>query len=331
MLLNKVLTNCDKKMKRIVFLSFVVLIFLSCGNDNQNYIEELEKKIEEYEAKEVANNKIKTEFCAQLETFGTIQDSLRMYETKIDSLKAEIKSKRKASKADNEALNAMLAQIDNYLAKNKELAETLSTQDFKGKNEKQIIDLLLKSLDDKEKQITMMKSEIENLNKVVAGLKVANRNLSSDLSKSISALEDKDKTIDEQNRQLATAKNLTLSNLNVKFPQGLLGDKKAKKIDNMDFCFAINYNELAEAQTITIYVRVTDEKGNLLRSSDSNLFSSDEGQIGYTVKKTVKYTGRTLNDCINWNPGKGTLKAGNYIATYYIDSHKADQKSFSMK
>ncbi len=319
-------------MKNITFILLLILVVSSCGNDNQSYIEELEKKIEEYEEREVSNNKIKTEFCAQLETFGNIQDSLRLYEMQIDSLKHEIKSKRRASKEDNAALVAMLAQIDSFLAKNKELAETLNAKDFKGKDEKQIINLLLKSIDDKQKQIAMMKNEIENLNKEVAGLKVANRNLTSDLNKSMSALEDRDRTIEEQSRQISTAKNLTLSNLNIKLPQGTFrNDKKAKNIDNINFCFAINYNELADAQTVTIYVRVTDASGQLLGASSRNLFDTDEGRISYTIKKSVNYTGKTVNDCITWNLDKKTLKSGNYIATYYINSHKADEKSFSIK
>ena len=319
-------------MKNITFILLLILVVSSCGNDNQSYIEELEKKIEEYEEREVSNNKIKTEFCAQLETFGNIQDSLRAYEGKIDSLKAVIKTNRRASKEDNEKLNAMLAQIDNYLTQNKELAASLNAKDFKGKDERQIIDLLMKSLSDKEKQIAMMKEEIDNLNQTVKGLTVANRKLNESLVESKNALEESSNIIDEQNRKLANAKNLTLSNLHVKLPQSSLGgDKKAKKIDNINFCFAINYNELADAQTVTIYIRVTNSKGELLGSSNSNLFDSEEGRIGYTIKKSVNYTGKTINDCITWNPEKKTLKSGDYIATYYINSHKADQKSFSMK
>ena len=167
-------------MKNITFILLLILVVSSCGNDNQSYIEELEKKIEEYEEREVSNNKIKTEFCAQLETFGNIQDSLRLYEMQIDSLKHEIKSKRRASKEDNAALVAMLAQIDSFLAKNKELAETLNAKDFKGKDEKQIINLLLKSIDDKQKQIAMMKNEIEN--KINVMIKSFNQDISAFLN-----------------------------------------------------------------------------------------------------------------------------------------------------
>ncbi len=315
-------------MKTIAILILGVLMLSSCANDNQSYIEELEKKIEEYEEKEVANNKLKSEFCAQLETFGNTQDSLHILEGRIDSIKAVIKSKGKASADDNASLNAMLAQIDSYLAKNKDLASTLNKKDFRGKDEKQIVNLLLKSLADKERQIAMMKEEIDNLNNQVAGLKVENRNLVANLNKSANAIEDRDKTINEQNRELSS---LTLSNLSVNFPKGLLGnDRKAKKIDYLGFAFTINKNNRAVNQSITVYIRVTDGNGNLLRSSDNNLFDSDEGKIGYTVKKNVNYNGATINDCVDWNFAKGTLKAGDYIATYYMDTHKIDQKSFSI-
>lgn len=315
-------------MKTIVILFLGVMVLSSCANDNQSYIEELEKKIEEYEAKEIANNKLKSEFCAQLETFGNTQDSLHILEGRIDSLKAVIKSKRKASAEDNASLNAMLAQIDSYLAKNKDLASTLNKKDFRGKDEKQIVALLLKSLEDKERQIAMMKDEIENLNTQVAGLTVANRNLSASLSKSKDALHERDNTINAQNRELSS---LTLTNLSVNFPKGLLGnDRKAKKIDYLGFCFTINKNNRAVNQSVTVYVRVTDGSGNLLRSSDNNLFDSEEGRIGYTVKKNVNYNGVTINDCVDWNFAKGTLTAGDYIATYYMDAHKIDQKSFSI-
>lgn len=315
-------------MKKIITLLFATLILSSCANDNQSYIEELEKKVEEYEAKEVANNKLKTEFCSQLETFGNMQDSIRMYVARIDSLKAVIKTKRKASNEDNAALNNMLAQIDSYLAKNKELASTLNTKDFRGKDEKQIIALLLQTIEDKEQQIASMKAEIEDLNNQVAGLQVANRNLSASLSKSKDALNERDNTINAQNRELSS---LTLTNLSVNFPKGLLGnDRKAKKIDYLGFCFTINKNNRAVNQSVTVYVRVTDGSGNLLRSSDNNLFDSEEGRIGYTVKKNVNYNGVTINDCVDWNFAKGTLTAGDYIATYYMDAHKIDQKSFSI-
>ncbi len=316
-------------MKKIITLLFATVILWSCSNDNQSYIEELEKKIEEYEAKEVANNKLKTEFCSQLETFGNMQDSIKMYVARIDSLKAAIKTKRKASAEDNAALNGMLAQIDSYLAKNKELASTLNAKDFRGKDEKQIIALLLQTIEDKELQIASMKAEIEDLNNQVAGLQVANRNLTASLNKSQNALNDRDNTIDAQNRELSS---LTLTNLAVNFPKGLLGnDRKAKKIDYLGFVFTINKNSRANNQTVTIYVRVTDASGKLLRSSDNNLFDSEEGHIGYTVKKSVNYNGSTVNDCVDWNMSKGTLLSGDYIATYYMDSHKIDQKSFSVK
>ena len=316
-------------MKKIYILFFAALILSSCVNDNQSYIEELEKKIEEYEAKEVANNKLKTDFCAQLETFGNIQDSIRMYVARIDSLKAVIKTKRKASNEDNAALNNMLAQIDSYLAKNKELASTLNTKDFRGKDEKQIIALLLQTIEDKEQQIASMKAEIEDLNNQVAGLQVANRTLTASLSKSQDAINDRDNVIDAQNRELSS---LTLSNLAVIFPKGLLGnDRKAKKIDYLGFGFTLNKNSRANNQSVTIYVRVTNASGQLLRSSDNNLFDSEEGRIGYTVKKNINYNGATVNDCIDWNMSKGTLQSGEYIATFYMDSRKIDQKTFSLK
>ena len=307
----------------------MALLIGSCADDSQSRIDELEARIAEYQQQELARSQTLSDFHQTLDQYGNIQDSLRMYENRIDSLKAEIKNKRKATKEDNAALNAMLAQIDNYLAQNKELAQTINAKDFKGKNEKQIVNLLLKSLDDKEKQISMMKSEIENLNNEVKGLKVENSNLTASLNKS---REDLANMSDQNNKLTAAAKRLNLSNLQVKLPQGLIGgDKKAKKIDNLNFCYTINYNENAGDQSVTIYVRVTDSKGILLRSSDSNQFFSDEGQIGYTIKKTVNYTGKTIDDCISWNPGKGTLKSGDYIATYYLDARKVDQKTFSLK
>ncbi|MCR4560857.1 MAG: hypothetical protein K5685_12335 [Bacteroidales bacterium] len=317
-------------MKKSILI-ICIMILASCASDRQR-IEELESRIEQYEQSEAENNRMATEFADNLEKFNNMQDSLRFYEQMVDSLKTEIKNKRRATPSDNAALAAMINQIDNFLSKNKELGETIKAKDFKGKSQTQIVNMLLKNLDDKEKQIAMMKEDIERLNKEVAGLKVENRNLTNKLDDANTAIASQAETIADQSDKIEKAKSLSLSNLRVDFAKGMLGkDKAGKKLETIDFCFAVNYNELiTDSRNVTIYVRVTDAAGNVLDSSNGKLFNSESGQIGYTVKKDVYYQGKTINDRITWNFTKGTLSKGRYIATYYIDSHKADQKTFDL-
>ena len=317
-------------MKRYI-IAFSIMFLAACSSDRQR-IEELESQVEQLEQQNTENNRIAAEFDRQLEEFGNVQDSLRFYEKMVDSLKTEIKNKRRATPADNEALAAMINQIDRFLSKNKELGETIKAKDFKGKSQEQIVNMLLKNLDDKEKQIVMMKEDISRLNQEVAGLKVANRNLTTSLDNANSEIASQAETIADQSGKIERAKNLTLSNLRVDLAKGMLGkDKVGKKLETMDFCFAINYNELADSRNVTVYVRVTDASGSVLDSSTGKLFNSESGRIGYTVKKDVYYQGKTISDCITWNFPKGTLSTGRYIATYYIDSHKADQKTFDLR
>ncbi len=318
-------------MKRFSLIVAIILFLCACASEEQKRISELEKKIEEYKQQEAENNRLIADFGAQLDEFSRVQDSLRHYESMVDSLKNEIKKKGNASPEDNKALSNMISQIDIFLAQNRDLANTINTKDYHGKNEKQIISLLLNSLTDKENQIQMMKDEINNLKKQVNNLVVINNTLSDSLTKSKDDVQDQKAIIDKQNSELSA---LTLSNIAVNFPKGLLGnDRKAKNIDYMDFCFTIKQNDRAEHKIVAVYVRVTDAAGNLLEQSNGKTFYSDDERVylGYTVMTSVNYQGQTINDRIRWNNGKKNLKSGDYIATFYIDSHKIDQKTFSLK
>ena len=134
-------------------------------------------------------------------------------------------------------------------------------------------------------------------------------------------------TAKEKQEVTQDAAKLTLSAINIVLPDV----RKAKKIETVDMKFNINENKYSQPQDVTVYVRITDKDGNVLRNNESGMFDYGGKSIAYTVKKNTFFSGNKTAMDITWHTNGITLTPGLYTVTFFMDGKEADQTTFLLK
>jgi hypothetical protein len=94
---------------------------------------------------------------------------------------------------------------------------------------------------------------------------------------------------------------------------------RANKIQNFKICYTILENQIADKGEKELYVRILDDKSNVLNVSNmvQELELSDT-TIQYTTKYIVDYQNTAMNDCQLWTRGN-VLFSGTFTFEFLID------------
>lgn len=94
---------------------------------------------------------------------------------------------------------------------------------------------------------------------------------------------------------------------------------RANKIQNFKICYTILENQIADKGEKELYVRILDDKSNVLNVSNmvQELELSDT-TIQYTTKYIVDYQNTAMNDCQLWTRGN-VLSSGTFTFEFLID------------
>ena len=123
------------------------------------------------------------------------------------------------------------------------------------------------------------------------------------------------------------ASQLSLSNVKITLPDV----RKAKKVDSVNIKFAINENKFAPTGDVTVYVRISDQKGVILRTSESGMFDYLGSEIAYTAKKSSFFSGKKTPMNLTWHTDGITLTPGQYTVTFFMNGVEADEATFVLK
>ncbi len=200
------------------------------------------------------------------------------------------------------------------------------------------------------REIYKLKQEIETLRKImidyvkeIDALNTANLRLTNDLDSTSSVLsttkQDRDRlenVTKDQEQTIGKAKRLQAYG----FSSGALRSKlnsttttttKANGAVQLMSSFTISENSVATTGNKTVYMQITDPNGKIFQSRSSNSVSTDSGEISYTDKKDINYTGSRIDVAIYHDLNGQDIPKGNYKVKIYCQGQLIGSDSFTLK
>ncbi|MBO7597221.1 MAG: hypothetical protein J6T70_09285 [Bacteroidales bacterium] len=309
-------------MKRIFYLiiALISILYTSCGfgtaEEERMRADSLENLLMQYMDSDNQKSLMLLDYEQSISTFGNFLDSIKIREMAIDSLKSVIKRKGNSGK-EAQQIKELVRQIQLFIDRNQGIADDFKDAGYKNASAQQLVNLMLSTIDNKQKEVAGLKTELSNLKIKVKDLEEENAGLVQEIAVT--------------NQKKAEAENeasqLSLSNVKITLPDV----RKAKKVDSVNIKFAINENKFAPTGEVTVYVRISDQKGVILRTSESGMFDYLGSEIAYTAKKSSFFSGKKTPMNLTWHTDGITLTPGQYTVTFFMNGAEADEASFVLK
>lgn len=309
-------------MKRVLYVIIASLLMLnvSCGlggaEEEKMRADSLETLLLQYMDSDNQKSLMLLDYEQSISTFGNFLDSIKIREMEIDSLKSVIKRKG-GSSSDAKQIQELVKQIQKYISQNQAIAEEFQNSGYKSASAQQLINLMLNSIDSKQKEVANLKTELSNLKIKVKDLQEENAGLVQEIAQ----------TTQQKEEAEQTASKLSLSNIKINLPDV----RKAKKVDSVNIKFAINENKYAQPGNVTVYIRISDQKGTILRTSESGMFDYLGSEIAYTAKKSSYFSGKKTPLSLTWHTDGITLTPGQYTVSFFLDDTEVEEASFLLK
>ena len=309
-------------MKRILYIIIASLLMLnaSCGlgeaEEEKMRADSLEALLMQYMDSDNQKSLMLLDYEQSISTFGNFLDSIKIREMEIDSLKSVIKRKG-GSSSDAKIIQELVKQIQGFISQNQEIAQEFQNSGYKNASAQKLVNLMLSSIDAKQKEVANLKTELSSLKIKVKDLEDENAGLVQEIAQ----------TTQEKEEAEQTASKLSLSNIKINLPDV----RKAKKVDSVNIKFAINENKYAQPGNVTVYIRISDQSGAILRTSESGMFDYLGSEIAYTAKKTSHFSGKKTPLSLTWHTDGITLTPGQYTVTFFMDDTEVEEASFVLK
>jgi hypothetical protein len=234
-------------------------------------------------------------------------------------------------------IKLMKDQLEQYKGKNNELDKLVNDANkeivLKEQNIKRLIadNSSLKRIQGEVYDLRKLNgkylSRIQELEQQLLALSGENQSLKSDnynLKERLLELEERNQFLE---RKVSLASVLRVENVFVlgekKTKSGKYLKSKLKKADRFLVTFDVVENKVAAPGEKTIYVKVSDPKGNLIQNSESGIFlNSDENvEMSYTQKFSVNYNNDKQKHMVPIELNGKELDKGNYIVEFYCEGH----------
>lgn len=173
--------------------------------------------------------------------------------------------------------------------------------------------------------------QIDSLNKVNEKLSKENKQVKArykEASKTITTLNEEKEALTEK-VELASQLNAIGINMIAAKKSG----SKVRKIKNakkLVINFTIAKNITASTGEKTVYVRITTPDGNVLTKDASNLFTYENREINYSIKKYIEYTGEEQAITVYWDVEE-FLQGGRYRVHIFADGSMIGYNNFELK
>lgn len=224
--------------------------------------------------------------------------------------------------------DSLLVQLDNEQAKVQRLLEELRTVKAENKSEIKRLNDELASL---RKVLKSYIVQIDSLNRANEQLKKENKEITTKYRQTTETL---NKVTEEKQNltervSLASkldATNITVSSVNKK---GKV-QKKISKTEQLVVNFSITKNITAEPGDRTIYVRIMKPDDDVLVKNRMNVFTYENREINYSMKRLLEYAGEEINVNLYWDVEE-YLMPGTYRVDIFADGNRIGSKSFDLK
>ncbi len=223
----------------------------------------------------------------------SLLDKLTNEQTKVQRLLEELRTVKADNKAEINRLKRELATLQDVLKSYISQIDTLSQANKQLREEK-------REITDKYQQVT------QNLNEV------------------------------SQQKDSLTEKVTLAAKLDATGISVLATNKKGKvqkkisKVEQLTINFAITKNITAEPGERTIYVRIMKPDNDVLTKSRTNVFSFENRDINYSIKRVIEYGGEETSVTMYWNVEE-YLMPGTYRIDIFADGNRIGMKSFTME
>lgn len=209
----------------------------------------------------------------------------------------------------------------------------------------QLLDELRQTKATDAAEITRLKKELNRVRAVMRGyilqidsLNQLNTKLTNENRKVKQRYKEASQTITTLNeekaaltQQVELASQLDAQGINM-YPAKKSGKKleKIKKAKKLVINFLIAKNITAQPGEKTIYVRITAPDGNVLTKDPSAVFTYENRELTYSLKKYIEYTGEDLPLKLYWDVEE-FLQAGRYLVHIFADGNMIGYNTFDIK
>lgn len=110
-------------------------------------------------------------------------------------------------------------------------------------------------------------------------------------------------------------------------------DRKTRivsQITKLQFDYTIGKNITCETGMKTIYLRIVDPRGEILITSENNLFTFESEEITYSVRSELEYDGEAVSGTLYWS-FDNEPQQGVYNADFFVDGNLIGSFPFSIK
>jgi len=173
--------------------------------------------------------------------------------------------------------------------------------------------------------------QIDSLNRINQALTVENKEFRDryhEASQTVSQLTEEKEKLSET---VQMASKLDASNITV---VGLTNKNKVtdkiKKMEQLKVSFLINKNITALPGEKTIYIRILKPDDEVLTKSRTNTFLFEDGEINYSSKRTIEYSGEEYQMEIYWLIEE-YLAPGSYRVDIFADGNLIGKKTFKLE
>ena len=227
--------------------------------------------------------------------------------------------------------DSLLYLLDSEKTKVKRLIEELNNvKNVNAKNLKRIVEL--------QKELQTLRSvmrsyivQIDSLNTLNQQLQKQNEEVTQkyqQASQTVSVLSQEKEHLTERvnlaSKLNATGVSVTLVNKNGK------KENKTDKIQQLTICFTISKNVTAPTGEKNIYIRIMKPDDDVLVKNRNNVFTYENREISYSIKKVIEYEGEDISVCVYWQVEE-FLYPGSYRADVFADGNLIGRQAFTLE
>lgn len=224
--------------------------------------------------------------------------------------------------------DSLLSQLSNEQAKVQRLLEELRTVKADNKAE---IKRLNNELSGLRKILKSYITQIDSLNRANEQLKKENKEITTKYQQTTETLNKVNVEKQSLSEKVSLASKLDATNITVS-PVNKKGktQKKISKIEQLVVGFTITKNITAEPGERTVYIRIMKPDDDVLVKSRMNVFTYENKEINYSMKRLFEYAGEEINIKLFWDVEE-YLMPGTYRVDLFADGNRIGSKSFELK
>lgn len=173
--------------------------------------------------------------------------------------------------------------------------------------------------------------QIDSLNRLNQELRAENRQITEQYQQTSRTLSQVSQERQQLSEKVDLAAQLVATGINVKAVNARSREQtRLSRSTQFVLSFALARNITAEPGERTIYVRIMAPDGTVLTKNAGNTFPYENGNIQYSMMRTVEYGGEEMPVTLYWDIEE-FLMPGTYKSDIFADGHHIGSHSFAMQ